>query len=127
MKNVGEPWKYFITGTLALILFSLCIYTICYREIYDSINVSTVQTPIVEYGSANYDIDKLIKNVDGTIVSVKQDIRIEENLLGHKDESGIYGILDASNKGLKYYGFLENDKTRSARNCRTVGTGFRKI
>lgn len=77
MKNVGEPWKYFITGTLALILFSLCIYTICYREIYDSINVSTVQTPIVEYGSANYDIDKLINNVDGMIVSVKQDIETD--------------------------------------------------
>lgn len=74
MKNNGESWKYFATVIVALILLSLCIYTICYREIYDSISISTVKTPIVEYGSANYDIDKLIKNVDGTIVSVKQDI-----------------------------------------------------
>lgn len=74
MKNNGESWKYFATVIVVLILLSLSIYTICYREIYDSISISTVKTPIVEYGSANYDIDKLIKNVDGTIVSVKQDI-----------------------------------------------------
>lgn len=74
MKNNGESWKYFATVIVALILLSLSIYTICYREIYDSISISTVKTPIVEYGSANYDIDKLIKNVDGTIVFVKQDI-----------------------------------------------------
>lgn len=74
MKNNGESWKYFATVIVALILLSLSIYTICYREIYDSISISTVKTPIVEYGSANYDIDKLINNVDGTIVSVKQDI-----------------------------------------------------
>lgn len=74
MKNNGESWKYFATVIVALILLSLSIYTICYREIYDSISISTVKTPIVEYGSANYDIDKLIKNVDGTIVSIKQDI-----------------------------------------------------
>ena len=74
MKNNGESWKYFATVIVALIQLSLSIYTICYREIYDSISISTVKTPIVEYGSANYDIDKLIKNVDGTIVSVKQDI-----------------------------------------------------
>ena len=74
MKNNGESWKYFATVIVALIMLSLSIYTICYREIYDSISISTVKTPTVEYGSANYDIDKLIKNVDGTIVSVKQDI-----------------------------------------------------
>lgn len=74
MKNNGESWKYIATVIVALILLSLSIYTICYREIYDSISISTVKIPIVEYGSANYDIDKLIKNVDGTIVSVKQDI-----------------------------------------------------
>lgn len=74
MKNNGESWKYFATVIVALILLSLSIYTICYREIYDSISISTVKTPTVEYGSANYDIDKLINNVDGTIVSVKQDI-----------------------------------------------------
>lgn len=77
MKNNGESWKYFATVIVALILLSLSIYTICYREIYDSISISTVKIPIVEYGSANYDIDKLIKNVDGTIVSVKQDIVID--------------------------------------------------
>lgn len=74
MKNNGESWKYIATVIVALILLSLCIYTICYREIYDSISISTVKIPTVEYGSANYDIDKLINNVDGTIVSVKQDI-----------------------------------------------------
>mgnify|MGYP004529541589 FL=1 len=74
MKNNGESWKYFATVIVSLILLSLSIYTICYREIYDSISISTVKTPTVEYGSANYDIDKLINNVDGTIVSVKQDI-----------------------------------------------------
>jgi len=37
----------------------------------------------VEYGSANYDIKKLIKEVDGKIVSVKQDI--DTNTLGAQE------------------------------------------
>ncbi len=74
MKSIGESWRYFITVIVALIMVSLCIYTLCYREVYDSINISTVKMPVVEYGSANYDLSKLINNVDGTIVSVKQDI-----------------------------------------------------
>lgn len=77
MKNNGESCKYFVTVIVTLILLSLCIYTICYREIYDSIKISTVKMPVVEYGSANYDIDKLIDNVDGEIVSVKQDIETD--------------------------------------------------
>ena len=59
---------------LALMLIALCIYTINYAEVYDSISITTVKTPTVEYGNANYDYNKFINEIEGNIVSVKKDI-----------------------------------------------------
>ena len=59
---------------LALMLIALCIYTINYAEVYDSISITTVKTPTVEYGNANYDYNQFINEIECNIVSVKKDI-----------------------------------------------------
>lgn len=68
----------FLFVFITLIVIAFCVYTFGYKEIYESISVDTVNTPVVEYGSANYDVNKLISNIDGTITSVKRDIETRE-------------------------------------------------
>lgn len=68
----------FLFVFITLIVIALCVYTFGYKEIYESINVDTVNTPVVEYGNPNYDVNKLINNIDGTITSVKRDIETRE-------------------------------------------------
>ena len=64
--------------SLKLAVFYIVIvlgsYAFIYNEIYKSISVSTVDNTVVEYGTSNYDVNKLINKVDGKVVSVKQDI-----------------------------------------------------
>ena len=43
-------------------------------HIYESIKVVTKKSKAVEYGTANYDVNNLIKEVEGKIVSIKQDV-----------------------------------------------------
>lgn len=78
MNYIVGMIRRFLFAFITLILIALCVYTFCYKEIYESIGVDTVNTPVVEYGSANYDVDKLINNVDGKITSVKKDIETNE-------------------------------------------------
>lgn len=78
MNTIFKAFRRFFVSFLALVMMILCIYTFCYKEIYNSITVDAVNTPIVEYGNANYDLGKLINNVDGKIISVKQDIVTDE-------------------------------------------------
>lgn len=78
MRNgSGSRMRLFVAVT-TLIVMALCIYTLIYRETYNSICVDTVKTPTVEYGSPNYDLNKLINNVDGKIISIKKDIETNE-------------------------------------------------
>ena len=75
MRNgSGSKMRLFVAVT-TLFVIALCIYTLIYRETYNSISVDTVKTPTVEYGSPNYDLNKLINNVDGKIISVKKDLK----------------------------------------------------
>lgn len=78
MNYIVGMIRRFLFVFIILILIALCVYTFCYKEIYESIGVDTVNTPVVEYGSANYDVDKLINDVDGKITSVKKDIETNE-------------------------------------------------
>lgn len=78
MRNDSESISRLMFVALTLIVMTLGIYTLLYRETYDSIKIDTVKTPVVEYGSPNYDLNKLINNVDGKIVSVKKDIVTNE-------------------------------------------------
>lgn len=63
---------------VSLMIISLVIMISCFvyhnYYTYNSIKVVVKDSAAVEYGSANYDIKKLIKKVDGEIVSVKQDV-----------------------------------------------------
>lgn len=78
MRNgSGSRMRLFVAAT-TLIVMALCIYTLIYRETYNSICVDTVKTPTVEYGSPNYDLNNLINNVDGKIISIKKDIETNE-------------------------------------------------
>lgn len=68
--------KYFYF--FSLVMISLIIMVSCYvyhnYYTYQSIKVVVKDSAAVEYGSANYDINKLIKKVEGEIVSIKKDI-----------------------------------------------------
>ncbi len=78
MRNDSGSKKQLFVAVATLFVMALGIYTLLYRETYDSIKIDTVKTPIVEYGSPNYDLNKLINNVDGKIISVKKDIETNE-------------------------------------------------
>lgn len=77
MKTIdGSKKKYF--RFFSLMIVSLIIMISCYvyhnYYTYNSIKVVVKDSAAVEYGSANYDIKKLIKDVEGEIVSIKKDI-----------------------------------------------------
>ena len=78
MRNDSESKKRLFVAVMTLFVIVLCIYTFIYRETYNSIKIDTVKIPTVEYGSPNYDLNKLINNVDGKIISVKKDIETNE-------------------------------------------------
>lgn len=63
---------------LSLMILSLVMMVSCYvyrnYYTYKSIKVDVVKNATVEYGSANYDINDLIENVEGDLVSVKNHI-----------------------------------------------------
>lgn len=72
--KIGSSVKtVFFTAIFIFIGFVIC-YLINYYHIYKSIDVSVSKTAVVEYGSANYDINTLVDAVNGEIVSIKKDI-----------------------------------------------------
>lgn len=87
MKLLDVPSVKKLVRVFLLVLLSSVMIISCYAyhnfTTFKSINVTVKKTATVEYGSANYDIKKLIKEVDGEIVSVKQDI--DTKLLGAQE------------------------------------------
>lgn len=87
MKSIDGPSiKKLLRAFLLVVLSFIMIISCCaYRNYstFQSINVVVKEQATVEYGSANYDIKKLIKEVDGKIISVKQDI--DTNTLGAQE------------------------------------------
>lgn len=72
--KIGSSVKtVFFTAIFIFIGFVIC-YLINYYHIYKSINVSVSKTAMIEYGSANYDINTLVDAVNGEIVAIKKDI-----------------------------------------------------
>lgn len=63
---------------LILMMMSFVIVICCYiyqnYTTYKSIKVVTKDSAVIEYGSANYDVEELLKEVEGEIVSIKKDI-----------------------------------------------------
>lgn len=75
MKTVdwSSKKKFLFLMALTFIMIISC-YVYHNHVTYESIKVVMKDTAAIEYGSANYDIEKLIKEVDGEIVSIKKDI-----------------------------------------------------
>ena len=75
MKNIELPSK---IRVLSLMILSLVIMFSCYTYhnyyTYNNIKVVVKDNVAVEYGSANYNLNDFIKEVDGEIVSVNNDI-----------------------------------------------------
>ena len=83
MKTKG-PSKINIISLIALaliIMYSCYAYHNYYT--YNSIKVKVKENTVIEYGSANYNIDDLIEKVDGKIVSVKNEV--DTNVMGEQE------------------------------------------
>lgn len=74
MKNVVFPFVKLLGLLFSGVMFVLGIYVFGYNYVYDSINISKVNTAIIEYGSAEYNVENFIDSVDGNIISVKNEI-----------------------------------------------------
>ena len=92
MRNDSESKKRLFVAVTTLFVIALCIYTFIYRETYNSIKIDTVKIPTVEYGSPNYDLNKLINNPDKYVIDTV--IRYCER---HKDEEECKNILMLEN------------------------------
>ena len=84
MKKIDLPSK---IRFLSLIMLSFVIMASCYvyhnYYTYKNIKVIAVDNAVIEYGSANYDINDLVKKVDGEIVSVKK--KADTNVVGKQE------------------------------------------
>lgn len=87
MKSIDGPSvkKVFKVFCMMVLSFIMIISCSAYRNYstLQSIKVVVKDSATVEYGSANYDIKKLIKEVEGEIVSVKQDL--DTSVLGAQE------------------------------------------
>lgn len=72
-ENLPSKCKLLVTTMFLFISLMLC-YFYEYHQIYSSIDVSVSKTAIIEYGSPNYDIRKVVDSIDGEIVSIKKDV-----------------------------------------------------
>ena len=85
MKTIEVSSKIF--RRVFLMMVSAVMMGSCYIyhnfATYKCIKVEVKDTKTVEYGSANYNINNIIKKVDGEIVSVKQDI--DTKMLGAQE------------------------------------------
>lgn len=87
MKSIDGPSIKKYVRLLKLMVVSFIMMISCYvfhgYRTYSSIKVVTSKMATIEYGSANYDLGKLIKEVDGEVVSIKQDV--DTNTLGTQE------------------------------------------
>ena len=87
MKLIDGPSKIIWGKIIRLMVLSFVMMISCYAfhsyNTYKSIKVVVNKTATVEYGTANYDLKKIIKEVDGEVVSIKQDI--DTNILGTQE------------------------------------------
>ena len=73
LENIPSKSKLLFTTMFIFISLVFC-YGYEYHKVYDSINVKVADSAVIEYGSPNYDIRTVVDNIDGEIVSIKQDI-----------------------------------------------------
>ena len=84
MKTIdgSSRLKIFVLMIISFVMISGC-YAYHNYSVYKSIKVVANDTAAIEYGSANYDINELLKEVEGEIVSVKKDI--DTSVLGEQE------------------------------------------
>lgn len=84
MKTIDGPSKIKI---ISLMLLSLLLFYSCFvyhnYTVYESIKVVVKKNAAIEYGSGNYDIHEFIKDVEGEIVSVKNEI--DTSMVGEQE------------------------------------------
>ena len=87
MKTIDGSSKKKFFYCFSLVIISLIMMISCYvyhnYYTYKSINVVVLDNASIEYGSANYNIQDLIKDVEGEIVSIKQDV--DTNVVGEQE------------------------------------------
>ena len=87
MKSIDGSSINKIKRILMLTVLSLVMMVSCYvyhsYNTYKSIKVVVSDSTAIEYGTANYDLGKLIKEVDGRVISIKQDVDV--NVLGEQE------------------------------------------
>lgn len=75
MKTLAGPSKIRLLSLMLLsVLIAFCCYVYHNYYTYNSIKVVVKDNATIEYGSGNYDINNLVKEVEGDIVSVKDEI-----------------------------------------------------
>ena len=75
MKKIDLPSKIRILSLMILpviMVFSCVAYN--RHCTYKSIKVEAIENATIEYGSANYSVNDLVKKVDGDVISVKNNI-----------------------------------------------------
>lgn len=84
MKSIDGPSVRKLIIVVLLFIFTLyCVYVLYFSYTYKSINIKLVDNTTVEYGSENFDINKLIKKIDGEIISI--DNELDTSLLGAQE------------------------------------------
>ena len=84
MKTIDGPSKIRILSLMMLsLLIAFCCYVYHNYYTYNSIKVVVKDNAAIEYGSGNYDINDLVKKVEGDIISVKSDI--DTNTVGEQE------------------------------------------
>ena len=74
--------KNYTLSIIFILLFVICVLLHTYHT-YNSIEVIPIDKATVEVGSKEYNVEELVKEVNGEIVSVKQDI--DANILGEQE------------------------------------------
>ncbi len=87
MKTIDLPswrmiWKFIVLVVVSSVMMVSC-YVYHNYDTFKSIKVVVNENTSVEYGTPNYDINSLIKKVEGKIVSVKQDV--DTNKMGDQE------------------------------------------
>jgi len=83
MKTKGPSKIKFLSLIVLSFIIMYASYTYHNYYTYNSIKVVVKENNSIEYGSANYNINDLIKKVEGEIVSVKNDV--DTNVIGEHE------------------------------------------
>ncbi len=84
MKSIDGPTVKKLIILVLLFIFTLyCCYVFYYNHTYRSIKVEMKKDAIVEYGSSKFNINKVIKKIDGKIISI--DNELNTSLLGAQE------------------------------------------